>query len=156
MEIRTIEGNLDGKGKRFGIVVSRFNDFITARLLEGALDTLVRHSVRPQDITVVKVPGAWEIPAAASRLAKKKGCDALICLGAVIRGATSHYDLIANETAKGVAQVSLENDIPAVFGVITAENIEQAIERAGSKQGNKGAQAALSALEAADVWAKLG
>lgn len=156
METRTIEGKLEGKGKRFAVVVARFNDFITGRLLEGAMDTLLRHSVRPQDITVVKVPGAFEIPAAASRLARKKKYDALICLGAVIRGSTSHFDLVAAETAKGVAQVSLEHDVPAAFGVVAAENLEQAIERAGSKQGNKGAEAALCALEAADLWSKIG
>jgi len=156
MDIKPIEGKLDGQGKRFAIVVSRVNDFITSRLLEGALDALARHSVKEENVTVVKVPGAFEIAAAASRLAKTKKYDALICLGAVIRGATSHFELVAAETAKGIAQLSMEQGIPAAFGVVSAENLEQAIERAGSKQGNKGAEAALCALEAANLWPQIG
>jgi 6,7-dimethyl-8-ribityllumazine synthase len=136
-------------------VVSRFNDFITSRLLDGALDALNRHSVKPEDVLVVKVPGTFEIPAAASLLAKGGKFDAVICLGAVIRGATTHYELVAAEAAKGIAQTALEHGVPVAFGVVTADNLEQAIERAGSKQGNKGAEAALCAIEAADLWPQI-
>jgi len=145
--VKYIEGELQAQGKKFGIVVSRFNSFIAERLLEGALDMLSRSGAADDDIEVARVPGAFEIPLVAQKMAKSDRYDAVICLGAVIRGATSHYDLVANEAAKGIAQVSLVHDIPLVFGVITTDTIEQAIERAGSKAGNKGSEAAAVAIE---------
>lgn len=144
---KVIEGKLSAADARFGIVVSRFNSFITSQLLDGAVSTLVRHGALDQNITVVHVPGAYEIPLAAQELARAGNVDAVIAIGAVIRGATSHYDLVAGECAKGVSRVSLEESIPVIFGVITTENIEQAIERAGTKAGNKGADAAIAAIE---------
>jgi 6,7-dimethyl-8-ribityllumazine synthase len=150
-----IEGSLRGEGYRFGIVVSRFNAFITEPLLEGALDGLRRHGVRDEDIDVLRVPGAFEIPVAAKRLATLNHYHAIICLGAVIRGATPHFDYIAGEVSKGVANVALETGVPCIFGVLTTETIEQAIERAGTKMGNKGWEAALSAVEMASVLAQL-
>jgi 6,7-dimethyl-8-ribityllumazine synthase len=135
------------KGKRFGIIASRFNDFITNRLLEGCIDTLVRHGAKDSDLTVAWVPGSFEIPLVALRMAKSKKYDAVICLGTVIRGSTPHFDYIASETAKGIAHVSFETGVPTIFGIITADSIEQAIERAGTKEGNKGRDAALSAIE---------
>jgi len=154
-DIKTIEGRLDGAGLRFAVAVSRFNDFMTSKLLDGAVDALVRHNVAEKDISVVKVPGSFELPQAAQRLAGSKKYDAVICLGTVIRGATSHYELVAAEAARGIAQAAMHSGVPVVFGVVTAENLEQAIERAGSKQGNKGAQAAATAIEMADLWRKL-
>ncbi len=145
--VKTIEGKLDGKGLKFGIVQSRFNDFITARLVEGAVDALVRHGVKDEDITVVKVPGSFEIPIAAKKLASAGKVDAVICIGTVIRGSTPHFDYIAAEVSKGVAQVGLESGIPVLFGVLTTDSIEQAIERAGTKSGNKGWDAAMGAIE---------
>ena len=142
-----IEGDLQAAGKRFGIIVSRFNSFVSERLLEGALDTLLRSGADDGAIDVVRVPGAFEIPIMAQKMAKAGNYDALICLGAVIRGATSHYDLVANEAAKGIAQVGMETGVPVIFGVLTTDTIEQAIERAGSKAGNKGSEAALAAIE---------
>ena len=142
-----IEGDLQATGKKIGIIVSRFNSFISERLLEGALDTLLRSGVEEGALDVVRVPGAFEIPLMAQKMAKSGNYDALICLGAVIRGATSHYDLVANEVAKGIAQVGLDSGIPTIFGVLTTDTIEQAIERAGSKAGNKGSEAALAAIE---------
>lgn len=153
--IKTIEGQLIATGKKFGLIVSRFNDFISKRLLEAAVDTLIRHGAKESDLEVVWVPGAFEIAAIANRLAKSKKYDALICLGAVIRGATPHFDYIASETAKGIASVSLTTGKPVAFGIITADNIEQAIERAGTKQGNKGRDAALSAIEMANLVEKI-
>ena len=153
--VRYIEGDLQAKGKKFGIVVSRFNSFIAERLLDGALDTLARSGAADDDIEVARVPGAFEIPLVAQKMAKSDRYDAVICLGAVIRGATSHYDLVANEAAKGIAQVSLSHDIPLVFGVITTDTIEQAIERAGSKAGNKGSEAAQVAIEMVNLLQKL-
>jgi 6,7-dimethyl-8-ribityllumazine synthase len=141
------EGKLNAKGFRFTIVTSRFNSFITDRLLEGALDALKRHGAEDKQIEVYKVPGSFEIPLTAKLLAKKKTVDCVICLGTVIRGATPHFEYIASEVAKGIAQVSLEYEKPVVFGVITSENIEQAIERAGTKSGNKGYDAAMTAIE---------
>jgi 6,7-dimethyl-8-ribityllumazine synthase len=141
------EGKLNAKGFRFTIVTSRFNSFITERLLEGALDALKRHGAEDKQIEVYKVPGSFEIPLLAKLLAKKKSVDCVICLGTVIRGATPHFEYIASEVAKGIAQVSLEYEKPVVFGVITSENIEQAIERAGTKSGNKGYDAAMTAIE---------
>ncbi len=145
--MRTLEGKLVAKGMKVGIVASRFNEFITAKLLGGALDGLKRHAVDEEDIYVAWVPGAFEIPLIASKMAKSGRYDAVICLGAVIRGSTTHYDYVCNEVSKGIATVSLATDIPVLFGVLTTENIEQAIERAGTKAGNKGYDCALSAIE---------
>jgi 6,7-dimethyl-8-ribityllumazine synthase len=153
--VKTIEGKLLAKGKRFGIVASRFNDFITKQLVSGCLDTLVRHGAEDSDLTVVWVPGAFEIPAVAQRAARSKDYDAVICLGTVIRGATPHFDYIAAEVAKGVAGVSKDSGIPVIFGVITADTIEQAIERAGTKDGNKGKDAAASAIEMVNLFAQI-
>lgn len=149
---KTIEGHLTGEGYRFGIVVSRFNDFITGKLLEGALDALYRHGVREEDIVVVRVPGSFEIPMAAKKLAERKKYDAVICLGAVIRGATPHHEYIAAEVTKGIANTALETGLPISFGVLTTDSLEQAIERAGTKLGNKGFEAAVSALEMVNLY----
>lgn len=146
-----IEGNLTPKGKKFAIVASRFNEFIVQKLLEGALDTLRRHEVPDENITVVWVPGSFEIPLVSQKLAESKKYDVVIALGCIIRGGTPHFDYIASETAKGIGQVSLSTGVPVIFGVLTTDNIEQAIERAGTKAGNKGAHAALTALEMASL-----
>ena len=151
-----VEGRLDGKGKRFGIVLSRFNSFISERLLEGALDALRRHGAEEDGITVVRVPGSFEIPLFASKLARSGNYDAVICLGAVIRGSTPHFDYVAAEVSKGVAAVGLQSGLPVIFGVITTDTIEQAIERAGTKSGNKGFDAAMTAIEAASLMDELG
>ncbi|HEX9112901.1 MAG TPA: 6,7-dimethyl-8-ribityllumazine synthase [Nitrospirota bacterium] len=148
---KIIQGDLSGKGLKFGIVAARFNDFITARLLDGAVDALQRHGVAESDIEVVKVPGSYEIPLAARMLAQTKKYNAVICLGAVIRGATPHFEYVSAEVSKGVAAVSMETGLPVIFGVLTTDTIEQAIERAGTKSGNKGWDAALSAIEMANV-----
>ena len=142
-----LEGHLQGKGRKIGIVVARFNSFISERLLEGAIDSLVRSGVATEDIVVARVPGAYEIPLVAQRMAKSGRHEAIICLGAVIRGATPHFDYVAGEVAKGTAQVMLDTSIPVLFGVLTTETIEQAIERAGTKAGNKGSDVAIAALE---------
>jgi 6,7-dimethyl-8-ribityllumazine synthase len=152
---RVIEGKLWGEGFRFGIVVSRFNGFITERLLEGAIDGLVRHGVRDVDIDVLRVPGAFEIPIAAKRLAKLHRYHAIMCLGAVIRGATPHFDYIAGQVSSGVAGIALDSGVPCIFGILTTDTVEQAVERAGTKMGNKGWEAALSAVEMANVLAQL-
>jgi 6,7-dimethyl-8-ribityllumazine synthase len=152
---RTYEGKVLAKGKRFGIVVARFNEFLSERLLEGALDGLLRHGADENDITVARVPGSFEIPYAANRLAKSKKFDAVICLGAIIRGTTPHFEYVASEVAKGVASTSLTTGIPTIFGVITADSIEQAIERAGTKEGNRGRDAAITAIEMADLFTRL-
>lgn len=152
--VKEIEGKLIGTGKKVGIVVSRFNTFVSERLLEGALDGLVRHGVAEKDITVVRVPGAFELPLVAKKLAGGKKCDAVICLGAVIRGATPHFEYICSEVSKGIANASLELGFPIVYGVVTADTIEQAVERAGTKMGNRGFDAAMTALELADLMAK--
>lgn len=152
---KIIEGHLSAKGLKFGIVVARFNEIITNKLLSGALDVLKRHDTPADDITVTWVPGAFEIPLVAKKMAKSGNYNAIICLGAVIRGATTHYDYVCNEVSKGVANVSLTTEVPTIFGVVTTENIEQAIERAGSKVGNKGADAATSAIEMANVLKQL-
>lgn len=152
---KAIEGNLIGKGKKFVVVASRFNDFITKELVSGCLDTLVRHGVDDKDLAVTWVPGAFEIPLIAKRLAKSKSYDAVICLGTVIRGSTPHFDYIASEVAKGIAGVSQETGLPVIFGIITADTIEQAVERAGTKDGNKGRDAALSAIEMSNLLAEL-
>lgn len=146
--MKTFEGNLvANKNIKVGIVATRFNEFITSKLLGGAMDGLLRHDVKEEDIHVAWVPGAFEIPLIASKMAKSGKYDAVICLGAVIRGATSHYDYVCNEVSKGIATVSMNSDIPVMFGVVTTENIEQAIERAGTKAGNKGYDCALGAIE---------
>ena len=142
-----LEGHLQGKGRKIGIVVARFNSFISERLLEGAIDSLVRSGVATGDIVVARVPGAYEIPLIAQKMARSGRHDAVICLGAVIRGATPHFDFVAGEVAKGTAQVMLDAGIPVLFGVLTTETIEQAIERAGTKAGNKGSDVAIAALE---------
>lgn len=152
---KMIEGKLIGKGKKFGIIVSRFNEFISGKLLEGALDCLHRHEVEDQHIDVARVPGSFEIPIAALKLAESKRYDAVICLGTLIRGATPHFEYIAAEATKGVAQVSLQTGVPITYGIITVESIEQAIERAGTKAGNKGWDAALSAIEMAELVRQL-
>ncbi len=149
------EGKLVGAGLKFGIVVSRFNDFITGRLLEGALDALTRHGANADDVDVVKVPGAFEIPSVARRLCAKKKYDAVICLGTVIRGATPHFNYISAEVSKGVGAVAGEASIPVIFGVLTTDNLEQAVERAGSKSGNKGWEAAVAAIEMANLYKQI-
>jgi len=151
-----LEGNLTAEGLKFGIVVARFNEFITSKLLGGALDTLHRHAADDKDVDVAWVPGAFEIPMAAKKMAESGKYDAVICLGAVIRGSTSHYDYVCNEVSKGVAQVGLATGVPTIFGVVTTENIEQAIERAGTKAGNKGADGAMAAMEMANLLKKIG
>lgn len=145
--MRTIEGKMTAENMRIGIVASRFNEFITSKLLGGALDVLRRHEVADDDIVTAWVPGAFEIPVIAKKMAESGKYDAVICLGAVIRGATSHYDYVCSEVSKGIAQVSMSSGIPVLFGVLTTENIEQAIERAGTKAGNKGAECANGAIE---------
>ena len=152
---KVIEGNLIAKGKKFGIIVSRFNDFITKELLSGCKDELIRHGAQDSDLSIIWVPGAFEIPVTASYLVKQKGLDALICLGTVIRGSTPHFEYIASECAKGIAKISMDSGMPVIFGVITADTIEQAIERAGTKDGNKGRDAALNAIEMVNVLAQL-
>lgn len=150
-----IEGKLDAKGQKVGIVVSRFNSFISERLLEGAIDALVRHGAADADITVARVPGAFEIPLTAKKLAACGKFDAVICLGAVIRGSTPHFDYVASEVSKGVAHVSLDAGIPVVFGVLTTDTIEQAVERAGTKAGNKGFDAAMTAIETVNIFKEI-
>ena len=145
--MNTFEGNLVSKDIRVGIVAARFNEFITSKLISGAMDGLVRHNVNEDNIHIAWVPGAFEIPLIASKMAKSGNYDAVICLGAVIRGATSHYDYVCNEVSKGIAAISLETGVPVMFGVVTTDNIEQAIERAGTKAGNKGYDCALGAIE---------
>ena len=142
-----IQGDLKAEGKKFGLIASRFNEFITNKLVDGAVDCLVRHGVADEDVDLYWVPGSFEIPLMAKRLAESGKYDAVVCLGAVIRGATPHFEYIASEAAKGIAQAGLSTGVPTIFGVITSDNIEQAIERAGTKAGNKGADAALAAIE---------
>lgn len=153
--MRVIQGELQAKGLKFAIIVSRFNDFITAKLLEGAVDGLLRHGAKEEDIEVIKIPGAFEIPLTAKKVAAKGSCNAVICLGTVIRGATPHFDYVAAEVSKGVAAASLETGVPIAFGVLTTDTIEQAVERAGTKSGNKGFDAAMTAIEMAQVFKKL-
>lgn len=152
---KTIEGALDAKGLRFAVVVSRFNDFIGARLLDGCMDGLLRHGADEKKITVVKVPGSFEIPVVAKKLAESKSYDAVIALGAVIRGGTPHFDYVAAEASKGIAHVMLETGVPVAFGILTTDSVEQAIERAGTKSGNKGYAAAVSAIEMARVMGQI-
>ncbi len=149
------EGNLDAKGQKFGIVVSRFNSFICERLLEGAVDAIVRHGATDADICVARVPGAFEIPLAAKKMAESGKYDAIICLGAVIRGNTPHFDYVASEVSKGVASVSIDSGVPIAFGVLTTDTIEQAVERAGTKAGNKGFEAAVTAIETVNLFKAL-
>ena len=149
-----IEGNLKADGKKFGIIVARFNSFICEKLLEGALDSLLRSGASDEDIDVVRVPGAFEIPLIAKKMATSQKYDAVICLGVVIRGATPHFDVVVNEVSKGSAQVGLDTGVPVIFGVLTTETIEQAIERSGTKAGNKGSEVAVAAIEMADLIAK--
>jgi len=152
---KVVEGRLSAEGFRFAIIVSRFNDFICSRLMEGAMDALVRHGSDEEKIFIIKVPGAFEMPLAAKKLAQGGLYDAVICLGAVIRGATPHFDYVAAEVSKGIASVALESDIPVTFGVLTTDNLEQAIERAGSKSGNKGYEAAMAAIEMVNLFKEL-
>ncbi|HBG5342736.1 TPA: 6,7-dimethyl-8-ribityllumazine synthase [Clostridioides difficile] len=149
------EGKLIGKDLKIGIINSRFNEFITSKLLSGAKDCLLRHDVSPENIEVVWVPGAFEIPLIAQKMSKSGKYDAIICLGCVIRGATSHYDYVCSEVSKGIAKVSLDHELPVIFGIVTTENIEQAIERAGTKAGNKGYDCAMNALEMANLFKSL-
>lgn len=153
--MKTIEGPMDAKGLRFGLIASRYNDFITGRLVEGALDTLKRHGASEDDLTVVWVPGAFELPLAAKKMAEGGGYDAVIALGAVMQGATSHNRYIASEAAKGIAQAAMQTGVPVIFGVITPDNLEQAIERAGARLHNRGADAAMSAIEMVNVLRQL-
>ncbi len=152
---KTLEGKISAEGYRFGLVVSRFNDFISSKLVEGAVDALKRHGAAEDQLLLVKVPGAFEIPLAAKKLAESGKVDAVICLGAVIRGSTPHFDYVAAEVAKGIAVVSLDTRVPVSFGVLTTDNLEQAIERAGTKSGNKGWDAALAAMEMVNLFKQL-
>lgn len=154
--MKTFEGKLVSKGVKIGIVAARFNEFITAKLLSGAMDGLLRHDVKEEDVDLAWVPGAFEIPLIASKMAKSGRYDAVICLGAVIRGSTTHYDYVCNEVSKGIAHISLETGVPVMFGILTTENIEQAIERAGTKAGNKGYDCALSAIEMVNLMKEIG
>ena len=149
--MREYSANLVSNNKKYAIVVARFNHFITDRLLEGCLDTLKRHEVKDEEISIVRVPGAFEIPLAAKKLSQKEYVDAVICLGAVIRGDTPHFDYVCAEVSKGVAHVGLESEKPVIFGVVTTDNVDQAVQRAGVKSGNKGAEAAISAIEMANL-----
>jgi 6,7-dimethyl-8-ribityllumazine synthase len=153
--VKEISGELNASGKRFAIVVSRFNDFLTSKLKDGAIDCLLRHGANSDDVTIIWVPGSFEIPYIASRLADPAKYDAVICLGAVIRGQTPHFDYIAAEVSKGIAKIGVEKSFPAIYGIITADTLEQAIERSGTKQGNKGFQAALTAIEMVNLYGKV-
>jgi len=153
--MKIYEGNLSASGLKFGIVISRFNDFITKKLLEGALDALKRNGAREEDIEAAWVPGSWEIPAAASRMTRSKRYDAIICLGAVIKGDTAHWQYISTQVTRGIAAAGENSDIPVVYGVITPDTLEQAIERAGTKAGNKGFDAAMAAIEMANLFKEL-
>jgi 6,7-dimethyl-8-ribityllumazine synthase len=155
INMKTIEGNLISQGNKYGIIVGRFNEFIGGKLLSGALDGLKRHGVDDSEIEVVLVPGAFEIPLAAKKMAKSQKYDAVICLGAVIKGSTPHFDFVSGEVSKGIASVSLETEVPVIFGVLTTDTIEQAIERAGTKAGNKGFDAAVTAIEMANLLKEL-
>lgn len=153
--MKTLEGKITGQGLKVAVVVSRFNEFITNKLLGGAVDCLTRHDCKEENITVAWVPGAFEIPMVAKKIAMSKKYDAVICLGAVIRGATPHFDYVCAECAKGIAQVGMESSVPVTFGVLTTENIQQAVERAGSKSGNKGVDAAMAAMEMASLMKEI-
>lgn len=149
------EGQLDGEGLKIAVVVSRFNSFISGRLLDGAQDCLIRHGVEEEDVSVFWVPGAWEIPAVAANLVSSKSFDAVICLGAVIRGETPHFDYVTAENAKGIAQVGMNPSVPVIYGMVTADTVEQAIDRAGTKSGNKGFDAAMTALEMTSLFEQI-
>lgn len=153
--MKIIEGELQAKGLKFGIIVSRFNDFITSKLLDGAMDALLRHGAKEEDVVVVRVPGSFEIPMVARKMALKGTYNAIICLGTIIRGATPHFEYIAAEVSKGIASASMETNVPVAFGIITSDTIEQAVERAGTKSGNKGWDAAITAIEMAQLLKKL-
>ncbi len=153
--VNVVEGQLSAKGMRFAIIAGRFNEFISSKLMEGAIDALVRHEAAKEDITVVWVPGSYEIPLVSKKLAVSGQYDAIICVGAVIRGATAHFDYVANEVSKGIASVSLDTGVPVIFGVLTTDTIEQAIERAGTKAGNKGFEHAMAAIEMVDLLKKI-
>lgn len=153
--IKTLEGTLSNVGGRYGIVVARFNSFVVEALLDGAVDTLVRHGISRDDIEIIRVPGAWELPVTVKKLTEKRDYDAVICLGAVIRGGTAHFEYVAGEAAKGIASVQNQAGIPVAFGVLTVDSIEQAIERSGTKAGNKGAEAAMSSLEMVSLFKAL-
>ena len=156
MKMKEYGGVLSAQGRKFGLVISRFNDFLTRPLLQGAVDCLVRHGAAEEDLAVAWVPGAFELPIVAKKMAESGKYDAVICLGAVIRGSTTHYDYVCNESSKGIAQVGMQTGVPTIFSVVTTENIEQAIERAGTKAGNKGADGAMSAMEMVNLLKKLG
>ena len=156
MSYKTYEGQLNAKGKRFGIIVSRFNNFLTDKLLEGAIDCLKRHGADEADISVAYVPGAFEIPLAAVKFVKNDNIDAVICVGAIIRGSTPHFDYISSESSKGIAKLGIESGKPVIYGIVTADTLEQAIERAGTKAGNKGWDAAASAIEMISLFDSLG
>jgi len=153
--VKTTVGMLDAKGKKFGVVISRFNEFITSKLLGGAIDSFLRHGGNESNLEVFWVPGSFEIPATAKKVAESKRFNAVICLGCVIRGETPHFDYVSSEVAKGVAQVGMESSVPVIFGVLTTDNLEQSIERAGTKSGNKGAEAVESAIELSDLYSKI-
>jgi 6,7-dimethyl-8-ribityllumazine synthase len=154
--MKVVEGKLEADGLRFALVVSRFNEALTSRLEDGAIDCLVRHGADPEAITVFRVPGAWEIPMVAAKVAQDGAFDAVVCVGALVRGGTAHFDLLAAEVAKGIAQTAMNTGVPVTFGVITADTLEQAVERAGTKMGNKGWEAALAAIEMARLYQGLG
>lgn len=149
---KVIKGKMIAKGKKFGIVVSRFNEFVSSKLLDGAVDTLQKHGVKDEDVSIVWVPGSFEIPSLAKKMVNTGSYDAIICLGTIIRGETPHFDLIAQEAAKGVAKVAIDTNVPCIFGIITADTLEQALDRAGTKSGNKGREAAVTAIEMADIY----
>jgi len=153
--MKIYKGQIRGKGLRLGIIVSRFNEFVTGKLLEGAMDALIRHEVKGEDIEIAWVPGSFEIPALASRLLKEKKFDALICLGAIIRGETPHFELVSSQVARGISGLALREKIPIIFGIVTADTLEQAIERAGTKAGNRGWDAAISAMEMANLYKQI-
>ncbi|MGA1867145.1 MAG: 6,7-dimethyl-8-ribityllumazine synthase [bacterium] len=153
--VKIIEGQLDAHDIKFGLIVSRFNDFITGQLLKGALDALLRHGSSENNITVVRVPGCFEVPYAASKMAQSKKYESIICLGALIRGQTPHFNYISSEVSKGIAKIALDTGVPVIYGIITCENIEQAIERAGTKAGNKGWDAAIAGIEMVNVFKKI-
>jgi 6,7-dimethyl-8-ribityllumazine synthase len=150
-QLKTHEGNLDASGKRFALIVSRYNEFFAGRLLSGAEDCLVRHGASPEDIEVFRVPGSFELPLVAKKVAHTGKFQAVVCLGAVLRGQTPHFDFVASEAAKGVARVGLDTEVPVIFGVITTETVEQAVDRSGARAGNRGAEAALAAVEMANL-----
>lgn len=152
---KMIKGDLIGEGRKFGIVVSRFNELISSKLLDGAVDTLVRHGVKEKDISIAWVPGSFEVPCFAKKMASSGEHDAIICLGAIIRGETPHFDFVAGEAAKGIAQVAMDSNIPCVYGIITTDNLEQALDRAGTKSGNKGRDAACTAIEMCSLYSAL-